>query len=188
MNQKRKGRRLLFLKSRQEPFKNVSKLLRIIRCKTSARKELAGFSRLFKYSIDHDSEKHIANSLILPQTSCTLETISHTQPAPNGAGVQGPWTPLDPSTDHSCRRNDRLTHCLQESSSKGYSLRKGPALGGRQQLRTLTLDCLKSSRHTSGEKSPRQTSATSFDLVSHLPSFPKLIHPRPGSCCSVFFL
>lgn len=56
MTQKRKGRRLVFLKSRQEPFKNVSKLLRTILCKTSARKELAGFSRLFKYSIDHDSE------------------------------------------------------------------------------------------------------------------------------------
>lgn len=53
---------------------------------------------------------------------------------------------------------------------------------------TLTLDCLKSSRHTSGDKSPRQNSATSFDLISRLPSFPKLIHPRPGSCLLVFFL
>lgn len=97
VNQTQKGGRLVFLKSRQEPFKNVSKLLGTIHCKTSARKELAGFSRLFKHSIDHDSEKHITSNPTLLQTSCALETVSHAQPSPQGAGIRvGSQRPMHP--------------------------------------------------------------------------------------------
>lgn len=116
---------------------------------------------------------------MLPQASCTLETVLHAQPAPNGAGVQGPWTPLDPSTDHGCRRNDRLTHRLQESSSQGHSLRKGPALGGRHGLWTVS----KAADTPVGKRHRVKTLPPLLISVSCLPSFPKLIRPRPGSCC-----